>query len=108
MTAESTIDHLDAEDDGALVALVRLLSERNKQLETALQTRIVIEQAKGVLVERFDLSTQQAFDILQRAARSQRRKIHDVAAEIVESRQTPPTVRAAAAALRIDVDFQDA
>ena len=88
-----------------LGALVRLLSERNRQLETALESRIAIEQAKGVLIERFGLEARQAFDILQRASRSQRRRIHEVAAEIVATRETPPAVRAAAAALRIDVAF---
>jgi AmiR/NasT family two-component response regulator len=87
----------------SLHEFVRLLAERNRQLQTALDSRIVIEQAKGVLIERFDLQPQQAFDLLQRASRSQRRKIHDVAAEIVSSRNTPPAVQAAASSLRLDL-----
>ena len=92
---------LDGQDGSPLVALLQLLAERNRQLETALESRIVIEQAKGVLIERFSLEPQQAFDILQRASRSQRRRIHDVAAEIVATRETPPAILKAAAALRI-------
>jgi AmiR/NasT family two-component response regulator len=89
------------DNSSPLMALLGLLAERNRQLETALQSRIVIEQAKGVLIERFRLDPQQAFDILQRASRSQRRNIHDVSAEIVATRETPPAILVAATALRI-------
>ncbi len=94
-------------DGSPLVALLQLLAERNRQLETALQTRIVIEQAKGVLIERYSLEPQQAFDILQRASRSQRRRIHEVAAEIVASRETPAAILKAAASLRIGGALRD-
>src|SRR5438046_1760028 len=87
-----------ATSTSALVALVRFLRERNRQLEQALESRIVIEQAKGVLVERLSLAPDHAFEILRRAARSQRRRIHVVAAEVVASRDTPAGIRAAAAA----------
>jgi AmiR/NasT family two-component response regulator len=93
--------HDDPTVDLRLAALVQLLAKRNLQLETALQSRIVIEQAKGVLIERYSLDPQQAFDVLQRASRSQRRRIHEVAAEVVATRDTPPAILAAAAALRI-------
>jgi AmiR/NasT family two-component response regulator len=64
-----------------------------------LESRIVIEQAKGVLVERLALGPDEAFEILRRAARSQRRRIHDLAADVVTSRDTPAMIDAAAAAL---------
>jgi len=91
-----------ATQSSALVALVQLLAERNHQLEQALESRIVIEQAKGVLAERLELEPNRAFEILRRAARSQRRRIHVLAEEVVGSRQTPPAIRAAAAALDVD------
>jgi AmiR/NasT family two-component response regulator len=53
----------------------------------------VIEQAKGVLVERLALSLDEAFELLSRSARSSGRKIHDVAREVVESRETPADVQ---------------
>ena len=89
----------DGVDDAELVALVKSLTERNLQLQQALESRIVIEQAKGVLVERLALAPNEAFEILRRAARSQRRRIHDLAAEVVTSRITPAVIHAAAAAL---------
>ena len=76
-----------------LLELARRLAERNRQLERALETRIVIEQAKGVLVERLGIEPQQAFELLRRAARNERRKIHELAAEVVSSRETPAAVR---------------
>jgi hypothetical protein len=91
-----------ATSTSALVALVDLLRERNLQLERALESRIVIEQAKGVLVERLSLSPNEAFEILRRAARTQRRRIHLLAAEVIASRETPAVILVAAAALHGD------
>jgi hypothetical protein len=92
----------------ALVALVQLLAERNHQLEHALESRIVIEQAKGVLAERFEIEPNQAFEILRRAARTQRRRIHLLAEEVITSRQTPAVIRASASALRVNGDWSRA
>jgi len=89
----------DGVDGHELAALVKSLTERNLQLQRALESRIVIEQAKGVLVERLALAPDDAFEILRRAARSQRRRIHDLAAEVVTSRHTPAVIHAAANAL---------
>jgi AmiR/NasT family two-component response regulator len=88
---------VESTDDARLVVR-RLLSvteagfERRAQLEQALQSRLVIEQAKGVLAERHQLEIEDAFDVLRRGARSSRRKIHDLAREVVSSRDTPSTV----------------
>jgi ANTAR domain. len=86
----------------SLQALVASLTERNAQLERALESRIVIEQAKGVLIERFDLAPDHAFEILRRASRTQRRRVHLIAAEVVASRDTPAAILASVAALETD------
>ena len=49
----------------------------------ALDRRILIEQAKGVLMERKGLPRLQAFQVLRHMARSSSRKLIDVAAEII-------------------------
>ncbi len=76
--------------------------ERIAQLDEALESRIVIEQAKGVLAERLAVTVGEAFDILRYAARSHRTKLHEVARRVVEEGQTPaPVVVAIARASRI-------
>ena len=59
------------------------LLERVAQLETALGSRIVIEQAKGVLARTLGLSTDEAFDVLRKAARDHGTKLRDLAERIV-------------------------
>ncbi len=54
-----------------------------EQLQGALTSRVIIEQAKGVLAEREDISMGRAFDYLRSTARSSRRPIADVAGDIV-------------------------
>jgi hypothetical protein len=61
------------------------LLERTIQLQTALDSRIVIEQAKGILAERHGITPDDAFARLRRGARSRRMKLHDAAAEIIAS-----------------------
>ena len=53
------------------------------QLQTALNTRTIIEQAKGVLAEREGTDVATAFDLLRGHARRTCRKLSDVAAEVV-------------------------
>jgi len=76
-------------DEVALEQLVVELQTKNAQLETALASRIVIEQAKGVLAERYRMDLDRAFAILRGAARSNRIKIHDLAQLVVTSPRTP-------------------
>jgi AmiR/NasT family two-component response regulator len=75
-----------------LADLVIVLADENANLQRALDTRIVIEQAKGVLAERFDVEVHEAFRVLRLAARSNRIPLHDLAARVVESRSTPPEI----------------
>jgi hypothetical protein len=65
------------------------LLERTIQLQTALETRILIEQAKGILAEREGISPDQAFDKMRLQARSRRMKLHDLAAGIVSTVSAP-------------------
>jgi AmiR/NasT family two-component response regulator len=66
-----------------------------RELEIALESRIVIEQAVGMLAERFELSVADAFDLLRRAARDSRRQLRMLATEVTRGRATPPEVVAA-------------
>jgi|SRR5215211_1261644 GAF domain-containing protein len=75
-----------------LVALLILnameATERGRlaaELQVALDSRVVIEQAKGVLVGRHGLTTRQAFERLRRAARDQRRPLAEVSRAVVSA-----------------------
>lgn len=79
--------------DVAGVALVqdRALNDRaavNEQLQTALSSRVVLEQAKGVLAQQGDLDMVGAFQVLRRYARDRNMRLTDVA-RAVTSRQLP-------------------
>ncbi|MFE7168966.1 ANTAR domain-containing protein [Streptomyces sp. NPDC057616] len=54
------------------------------QLETALQSRIVIEQAKGALAFRLGIDVQDAFTRMRGHARDRRQKLTDVARQVVQ------------------------
>jgi len=56
------------------------------QLQAALTSRIVIEQAKGFIAVRLGVGVEDAFGVLRRYARDNNRKLTDVATEIVEGR----------------------
>lgn len=77
-----------------LVELTGILARRCAQLQHALDSRILIEQAKGVIAERFRLEPDRAFEVLRRAARSNRIRIHDLAFQVVNSGETPPALLA--------------
>ncbi|WP_030671028.1 GAF and ANTAR domain-containing protein [Streptomyces sp. NRRL B-1347] len=59
----------------------RLLSE---QLQAALDSRVVIEQAKGVLATRAGISLDEAFDRMRRHARHHRQRLTQLALHVIE------------------------
>lgn len=54
------------------------------QLQNALTSRVLVEQAKGMLAERWGTSTDDAFDSLRRYARSHNARLTEVARSVVE------------------------
>jgi hypothetical protein len=96
---EARFQAIESLDDGtldeAVAAIGRLLAvteasyERRAQLEQALKSRVAIEQAKGILAERYGLELDVAFDVIRRAARSNRMKLHDLVAKIEPGKPTP-------------------
>lgn len=81
-----------SEREERLAELVVALADENASLQRALDTRVVIEQAKGVLAERLGVDVHEAFQVLRMSARSNRMRLHDLAASVVETRETPPEV----------------
>jgi ANTAR domain-containing protein len=68
------------------------LLERTIQLQRALHSRIVIEQAKGVLAERNQITPEEAFKRLRREARSKQMNIHVLTAGIVATTAVRPPI----------------
>jgi hypothetical protein len=73
------------------VATIGMLQERsirrgdtlNEQLQSALNSRVVIEQAKGRLAERLGLNMDEAFAVLRAQARNHNQRITEVARHII-------------------------
>lgn len=76
------------------IALANARSEET--LLQALDTRTLIGQAQGILMERFDLDADQAFSVLRRYSQESNRRICEIVKEIVATRQLPECVKAIA------------
>lgn len=64
---------------------------RADNLVIALQTRDLIGQAQGILIERERITADQAFDVLRRASQHMNIKLREVAQTLVETGKTPDT-----------------
>ena len=58
-------------------------------MQAALESRAVIDQAKGVLIERYKLTSDQAFQLLVQASMSTNRKLRDIADDLVHTGELP-------------------
>jgi GAF domain-containing protein len=63
-------------------------------LQVALESRAVIEQAKGVVHAELDVSIDAAFELLSRASQNTNQKVRDIAAGIVRGEISPQQLRA--------------
>lgn len=59
----------------------------SEQLQRALDSRISIEQAKGVLSERYNLDVDEAFQLLRNYCRANNLKLADAAVALTGKRQ---------------------
>ena len=73
----------------AHAALAMVAARRVETLNLGLDTRTVIGQATGVLMERFDLDAPSAFDVLKRVSQDSNRKLREIAQELVVTRHLP-------------------
>jgi hypothetical protein len=58
-------------------------------LQAALESRAVIDQAKGVLMERYRLTPDLAFQLLAEASMNANRKVRDIADHLVHTGELP-------------------
>src|SRR6266487_3689656 len=89
----------------ALAALVAKLRTELTGVRTAMRNRAVIEQAKGVLVERLGISSDEGFDHLVRLSQRANIKLIEVAAAIVGT--TAPDPEAAPVTELIDDELRE-
>ena len=81
---------LDADIDeiGAILAAHAALTldavQRNRRYRSALGSRDLIGQAKGIITERYGLSAEAAFNLLTRLAEQSNKPVVMIAKEIVE------------------------
>ncbi|MFN3867030.1 MAG: GAF and ANTAR domain-containing protein [Demequina sp.] len=68
---------------------------RQTELTDAVATRLVIGQAQGMLMERYEMDESRAFAVLVRASQHANLKLRDVAREMVSTRELPTAVRPA-------------
>lgn len=59
----------------------------SSRLQHALDTRLIIEQAKGVLAERHGVTPEQAFEAIREHSCNQRAELHEIAADVLANRQ---------------------
>jgi GAF domain-containing protein len=69
--------------------LYETVVERVGHLQAALDSRGVIDQAKGILMERFKLTADQAFEALTRVSMDRNRKVREVAEQFVRTGEFP-------------------
>jgi hypothetical protein len=65
---------------------------RVAQLQHALTSRIVVEQAKGMLAERYSLTPGEAYELIRLAARSHGIKVHALSKNILGSPRVTPAI----------------
>jgi GAF domain-containing protein len=94
-------ERVDAFDDDDLAvaaifvrhASVALASAHNEEgLYVAIDARKLIGQAQGILMERFDIDADRAFDFLRRQSQSHNVKLRYVAQWVVDHRDSPDAV----------------
>ena len=91
----------------AHIACVAILQEHSPnasavlpRLRTALAARLVVEQAKGFLRERLDVSVEDAFTLLRRYARSHDDHLTDVSRRLIAEPDSRPAILAAMATIK--------
>jgi GAF domain-containing protein len=91
---EDTIRLAQALADVATIGLLQARAIRQRetlaeQLQTALNSRIVIEQAKGVVAERRGVDMDQSFTLLRSGARATNRRLSELARAVVDGSELP-------------------
>ena len=82
-------DHLEGLALASHVSVALAAAQEIANLNSAVAARTTIGRAEGILMERFSLEPREAFAVLRRVSQDTNTRLHDVATQLVESRETP-------------------
>lgn len=91
-----SVDAFDTQDQAlglALAAHIAVALASSREIDTreiAIISRTVIGQAEGILMERYDLTSDKAFSVLRRVSQDTQTKLVAVATDLVRTRKLPP------------------
>lgn len=78
----------------ATVAVMALKGARTtEELQSAIHTRNIIGQAQGIIMERYQMSAEQAFSVLSRVSQESNVKLNEIAAQVAARREIPGLAR---------------
>jgi GAF domain-containing protein len=82
----------DSDDEGvgfvlaAHAAAAILASRQGEQLQSALSSRDTIGQAKGIIMERFNVDAVRAFEMMRELSQTENVKLVDIAKQVIDTR----------------------
>lgn len=82
---DEAIAHVLASHASVALAIARM----EASLAQAVDARLLIGQATGILMERYDIDADQAFAVLRRYSQTMNSKLHQVARRLIETRRLP-------------------
>ncbi|WP_405072263.1 ANTAR domain-containing protein [Kribbella sp. NBC_01510] len=88
-------DGFDADDIAVAHILARhaavaiAAARSGSSMAQAVDARKLVGQAMGILMERYDLDSDRAFEVLKRYSQDNNRKLRDVAQELIDTRKLP-------------------
>jgi GAF domain-containing protein len=80
------VAHILARHASIAVATAR----QEETMARAMDARKLVGAAMGILMVRYDIDLERAFEVLKRYSQHNNRKLRDVAAEVIETRALPP------------------
>lgn len=91
--AFSVEDQAEGVTIAAHIAVAVAAAQNIEQYENALDSRTIIAQACGLVMERYNIDSIRAFALLTRLSSTQNVKLRDLAAELILTRRLPPDAR---------------
>ncbi|OBI44319.1 ANTAR domain-containing protein [Mycobacterium colombiense] len=84
-----TLEAVSAVETGQYLQRQQALAKENRQLMRAIASRDTIGQAKGMLMERFNIDADRAFGLLARLSQETNTRVEEIAKHLVEAERPP-------------------